>query len=86
MDVSGATITIREGELSPRAAERLAEIRAVDATVNRAILKAKVQALREAGDALDALQTREVGLPVALRRDPALWLYERADELEKSDD
>ena len=42
----------------------------------------KADALREAGDALDALQTREHGVPADIRRDPALWLHTRADRLD----
>lgn len=49
---------------------------------DRLINAVKAEALREASEALDAMQTPDAGLPADVRRDPALWLMFRADELD----
>lgn len=81
----------RHGELmkDPEFADHfkaaLAQVEFVDAVVNAQVRTARARALREAAGALDDLQTAEVGLPPAIRRDPALWLYERADSIDKEE-
>lgn len=40
--------------------------------------------LDAAADTLDAMQTPDGGLPEGIRRDPALWLHERAQSMREA--
>jgi hypothetical protein len=80
----GYTETIRLGQSSDEWVQETAhKVAAFDRWLAGEIRKAKAEALRQAADTVDDSQTSDEGLPYVLRRDPALWLNERADAIEK---